>query len=137
MTHRTELVAQLRAVATWERAEKEKAYLESDLEHLGVTVPEVRKVAKAFAKDHPMDRAALLALVDDLWQDGIFELRSVAVELLTRRVRDLQPDDFPRLETLLRNAHTWALVDPLSIAVVGGMVESLADTLDRWVRGPT
>lgn len=137
MSYRPWLVRELTAVATPERADKEKAYLKSDLKHLGVAVPALRKVAKAFAKAHPMDREALLVLVDELWSEGIFELRSVAVELLTARARELDAADLSRIEALLRSAKTWALVDPLSIAVVGEMVKrhpSLGAALDRWAQ---
>jgi len=135
MSHRERLIHQLRAVATPERAEKEKAYLKSELTHLGVRTPDMRKVAKAFAKAQPLDHDALMALVDELWSARIYELRSVAVELLTMRARDLIEDDVPQLERLLRTAKTWALVDPLAIAVVGAMVPrhpELSEVLDRW-----
>ena len=130
-----ELTAELSAVSTPERADKERAYLKSDLVHLGVDVPAIRKIAKAFARAHPMDRAALIALADALWSEGIFELRSVAVELLTFRAGELEPVDLPRIEALLRESRTWALVDPLSIAAVGTMVvrhPELGGELDRW-----
>ncbi|MEQ9320525.1 MAG: DNA alkylation repair protein [Polyangiaceae bacterium] len=130
-----ELTAELEAVATAERAIKEKAYLKSDIEHLGVTMPAMRKVAKVFAKAHPMDPNARMAFCHGLWDEGLFELRTVAVELLTFRARELEPSDLPRVEALLRQSRTWALVDPLSIAVVGTMVERhpvMGDELDRW-----
>jgi 3-methyladenine DNA glycosylase AlkD len=59
----------------------------------------------------------------------------VAVELLDMHSKLLGPDDMPMLERLLRNSHTWALVDSLAATVVGALVTKhpqLAETLDRW-----
>jgi 3-methyladenine DNA glycosylase AlkD len=130
-----ELCSALREAATPERATKEKAYLKSDREHLGVRVPAVRSATKALAKQHRLDRSALWALVDRLWSSGIHELAAAAVELLQLRPADLLPDDLPRLETMIREARTWALVDPLAVHVVGALFEAhpeLGDELDRW-----
>ena len=41
-----ELAAELIAVGKEERAVNEKRYLKSEIEHFGVTVPEIRKLAK-------------------------------------------------------------------------------------------
>ena len=54
---------ELRAAGTPERAAQEKRYLKSDLEHLGVTVPAMRKVVVAFRHTHPeLGRAQVVAL---------------------------------------------------------------------------
>ena len=61
----------------------EKRYLKSDLTFYGLTVPQIRKVTKAFTKDHPdLDRDTLIALVTELWAEPVHERRLVAVELL-------------------------------------------------------
>jgi hypothetical protein len=60
-----EIEARLRAVGTPERAEGEKRYLKSDLEHLGATVWQVRREARAAAKGLET-REELVALVEAL-----------------------------------------------------------------------
>jgi 3-methyladenine DNA glycosylase AlkD len=58
-----------------------------------------------------------------------------AVELLAASAGLLARDDLPLLERLLREARTWALVDPLAIEVVGPLLESHPDArtvLDAW-----
>jgi len=65
----------------------------------------------------------------------VHEHHLVAVELLEQHVALLGPADLPRVERLLREARTWALVDPRAIAVVGALVErtsGLDEVLDRW-----
>jgi 3-methyladenine DNA glycosylase AlkD len=129
-------------LATGVRAEKEKQYLKSDLEHLGVTMPEMRKVAKASLKTYAathdgLDEDSLWALVNALWERPVHELRAAAVEMLVARPKLLVEDHLPRLEQLIRESKTWALVDPLAITVVGGLVarfEPCRDRMDTWAR---
>ncbi len=112
--------AALRTAGTPERAAQEKAYLKSDLEHIGVRVPEVRKIVKTqwqqlgnVTKDH------IPALAAALWRKAIYECRSSAVEVLVLAAPTLTAEDLPVVETYLRQARTWALVDHLSQGVVG------------------
>ena len=44
---------ELRALGTPQRAGGEKAYLKSDLDFLGTTVPDIRRVAKGSSKSTP------------------------------------------------------------------------------------
>ena len=125
----------LRAVATPERAEHEKAYLKSDLVHLGASMPAIRKVAVAVGREHPdLTHDQLVALVDACWQRGVHELRMAAVELLVDHTALLGPDDTDWLVGLVRESHTWALVDPLAAQVLGAVVEAHPDAMDPRVR---
>lgn len=121
---------------TPERAEGEQRYLHSTLTHLGVGMPALRRTTRTFLREHPLDLPARLVLVDTLWQSDVYELRRAAVEVLARTVTDLRAPHLGIVEGMLRQAETWALVDPLSIDVAGGI--ALADpqaraTLDRWI----
>jgi hypothetical protein len=52
----------LRPLGTRERAEQGKRYLKSDLEFIGVTVPDLRRVVKSAVKGYPgLDRQAAVA----------------------------------------------------------------------------
>jgi 3-methyladenine DNA glycosylase AlkD len=125
----------LEPLGTEARAVAEKAYLKSELVHLGVTVPVLRATVKKLAREAALDHDALVATVVALWARSIHELRAAAVELLVLHVDLLGAEDMPLLERLLRESKTWALVDFLSTAVVGTVVvehPELACTLDRW-----
>lgn len=128
--------AALRAHATPGRAEHEKAYLKSELEHYGTSVPAIRSVAKAVASRYPdLGHGGLLALVGALWAAPVHEQRMVAVELLDIYHDRLGGYDIVRLERMLRESRTWALVDPLAVSVVGRLAERHAElgaVLDRW-----
>ena len=125
----------LRGQGTRARAVHEKAYLKSDLEHLGTTVPQTRRAVTTAIRGRTLTRADVLATVDELWGE-VFELRFAAVELLVIAAkRDLLvAKDLALVETLAREARTWALVDPLAIYVTGALVGGAGRVLDRWAR---
>lgn len=128
----------LRAAGNPARAAQEKLYLKSELTHLGASVPSVRAIAKRLQHEHPsLERLELLALVDALWTAPIHERRLCAVELLALHADRLEAEDIALLERLIREARTWALLDPLAVNVVGELAArspDLGDTLDRWAR---
>jgi 3-methyladenine DNA glycosylase AlkD len=133
------MMARLGAEATPERAEKEKAYLKSDLEFLGATVPAIRRAVVAVRRASPeRSHAEIVGLVDALWGRGIHELRMAAVEILDQYADRLTPDDVALIERLLRGSRTWALVDGLAASVAGGLRERFPGSLDpelaRWAR---
>jgi 3-methyladenine DNA glycosylase AlkD len=132
--------AALRAHACPAHAQGAKAYLKSDWEFIGIRTPVFRRAIKAeLAASPPLDRAALLATVSALWSNEVFELRAAAVELLSMHGGLLAPADLSLVERLVRESHTWALVDGLAAHVAGSLVEenpTLGRTLDRWARDP-
>lgn len=129
-----------------EHAEGQRSYLKSELEHLGASVPAIRRVATAVYRENAdLAHDDLLDLVEVLWERPVHERRVAAVELLDLAVDRLSCGDAPVLERLLRDSRTWALVDPLAVNVVGGLVERDPDVWDpilrrwavdedRWIR---
>ncbi len=130
----------LRPLGTPERAAQEKRYLKSDLEFFGVTMPDLRRTVKAAARDYPgLDGAAALAWASALWREPVHERRTAAVEVLTLAVRHLAAADLAAVETMVRQAGTWALVDGLACNVAGGVAlrdPSAWPLIDRWASDP-
>ena len=131
------LRARLPPLGTTERAVHEKAYLKSELRHLGVNVPVTRKTAKRALKEAgKLPKSQLLAAVRSLWADPVYEHRSAAAELLVASKKRLAAEDLPQLEVMLREARTWALVDHLAVQLVGHLLGQDASrvelVLDRW-----
>src|ERR1700686_1150819 len=120
------------------RAPREKAYLKSDLEFLGVGLPAMRQTVRALKRDHAeLDHRSLAALVSILWKRRQFERRMMAVLLLEAFAALLQPADMTLLERLIRQSKTWAFVDELAIVITGPLVErspGLLRVLDRWAK---
>lgn len=133
------LDATLRRLGDPVRAVQEKRYLKSDLVHLGVTVPGVRKAVKSTYAALRPDHEELVELVSALWVSDVYERRLSAVELLKAGQASLSPDDLPRIEDMIREGAMWSLVDPLSGDVAGRIVLSdaaCATTIDRWCADP-
>ncbi|HEX5579789.1 MAG TPA: DNA alkylation repair protein [Candidatus Limnocylindria bacterium] len=127
----------LAALGTPERALAEKRYLKSDLTFLGATVWQIRAEVKAAARAIPeLDHDRLLALVEALWARPVFERRMAATVLLELRDDLLTVGDLSFLERLLRESHTWALVDGLAVDVAGAILaadpEPAQQVLDQW-----
>jgi 3-methyladenine DNA glycosylase AlkD len=131
-----EIDAELRARARPERAVHEKAYLKSELEHYGTSVPAVRSVAEAVSREHPdWGHGEVVEVVEALWSAPVHERRLAAAELLDLFSLLLGAADMGLLERLLRASRTWALVDGLAASVVGAVVERHPEAgaaLDRW-----
>jgi 3-methyladenine DNA glycosylase AlkD len=129
--------AALRTAGTPERAEQERAYLKSDLEFAGVSVPAMRRIVVSWCRTRPgLDRAELVAMAAALWASALYERRQCAVLLLERSVRLLEAADLRLVEYLLRDCQTWALVDGLAAAVAGDLAErypgQAGPVLDQW-----
>ncbi|MFB4305782.1 DNA alkylation repair protein [Actinomadura sp. GTD37] len=137
------VLAELHAQADPMRAEKEKSYLKSDLVHIGVTVPALRKVAVSAVKAKPT-REEVLALAQLLWDvtdEGrpVHEARMAAIDVLVKRSALLEPRDLGMAERLIRDSVSWVYVDVIADKVVGGLVvrhPHLATVLDAWVADP-
>ncbi|MFN8061554.1 MAG: DNA alkylation repair protein [Vicinamibacterales bacterium] len=133
------LEARLRSLGTRARAEGAKAYLKSDLAFAGNDTASLRREVKAWRQAHPaLAFDALLGFAEALWQRRVFELRIFACELIVARARELTVEHLAFLERLVRDSHTWALVDVIAPRLVGALLErapgETGRELDRWAR---
>lgn len=136
-TESEELYESLRELGTAQRAAAERAYLKSTLRHLGVPVPGVRHVVRAWVRQHPVVTSDdIVAMADELWSRPVHETRLAAIELLVAVPGAVTATRLPWLEARLRECHTWALVDPLA-GVVADLAfrdpRSVLPVLDRWI----
>ncbi len=149
---------QLRERGSAARAEKEKAYLKSGLIHYGVSVPETRAVVRSALRGKDLSHDEVLELARLLCAaptpsvssarsteptDGgsaghlppVHERRAAATMVLIQSEDRLGASDADFVEGLLREAKTWALVDPLAGDLVGPLSEKDAGfdpVLERW-----
>jgi 3-methyladenine DNA glycosylase AlkD len=128
--------SELERIGCPERAAGEKRYLKSDMDFLGSTLADIRRVARQAARDAELDRDGAVRLVEELWSAPTFESRMAAALILELHADDLRSEDLRLTERLIRESRTWALVDVLSGDVVGemGMHLRIRRTLDRWAR---
>lgn len=135
-----EVATRLAELGTRQRAEFEKRYLKSSIEHFGVDVGTIHREAKAFQLRHPdLSHRSLIGLVRRMWRHEIHEMRMAAVDLLVLYRMQLQPEDLTVVEGFIRTANTWALVDELAVSVTGDLISRyprLKRSMDRWARDP-
>ncbi|MFJ9643961.1 DNA alkylation repair protein [Streptomyces sp. NPDC101206] len=132
------------------RAAQQRAYLHSDLRHLGIGVPALRRHVTSLRRTlGPLPGADVRSLARELWRapDGsarpVFEYRWAAVEILVQYAGRgaLGAGDLPEIEALLRECRTWALVDPLAVHGAGAIAlrtpgPDVGAVLDRWTAAP-
>jgi tetratricopeptide (TPR) repeat protein len=120
---------ELREVGTSQRAEGEKRYLKSNLEHLGATLGQTRRAVRDFRAEHPdLSHDELVALVEALWAKPVHERRAAAALLLDASAdlpgrtllnarngeEDVRPTYFEAMTAMLKRG--WA---PLRGVIVG------------------
>lgn len=137
LTNEAEL--ELRIAGRPGRAVHEKAYLKSSLEHAGASLPTIRGLANRIRRRHPdLDAGAVFELAETLWAEPLHERRMLAVMVLEQYASAMIPADLGRLEPLIRDSHTWALVDGLAGDVAAEIVLRHPDdprvgvVLRRW-----
>ncbi len=129
----------LAATGTAARARGAKAYLKSQLHFLGNDTATLRAEVRRWRLAHAdWDLEGLVALAEALWRREVFELRSFALILLVTQAAALEPRHLAFLERLLRDAHTWALVDEIAPRLVGPLLlrypRTVGPVIDRWAK---
>jgi len=116
----TEIHDAMVAVADQQRAVSERAYLKDSYSvHLGVSIGATRRIVKDWRqKTRPAPDVAL-AVARELWDAGVFDDRRAATELWVAEAGLLPPEHLDELAAMVRDARTWALVDPLAHAAAG------------------
>src|SRR5205807_1866270 len=90
--------------------------------HMGVPVPDLRRVVKDLYKEiggRKAVREDVLALAARLWDSDVYERRLGAIQVLEQGVASLAAADLADLTPMLRDAPMWSLIDPLSVGVAG------------------
>jgi 3-methyladenine DNA glycosylase AlkD len=136
-----QLWAQLGDFAEPARADAERHYLRSTLQHVGVPVPAVRRLVRGLVQRHPvLTSDDVFALADELWQRPVHEMRLAAVELLVAAPGAVDASRVQWLEQHLRECRTWALLDTLAGTVLADLAvrdrRGTLPTMDRWVFDP-
>ena len=110
--------------------------MKSDLDFLGATLGDIRGVVKSVGQTEGLEHDHLVALVEELWSESVFDRRMAAAMLLEIYARELGACDLEMIERLIRGSKTWALVDVLAGDVVGEIAlrHRVRRRLDRWAK---
>ncbi len=109
------IVGQLRSAPKVASPADLQSYVGSPVPVLGLSVPTMRAIIAAFAKDHTrMTAAELNALAAALWSGALFEEKSLAIFLLERYEKILDDDSWTLVDGWVDVATGWALSDTLA-----------------------
>lgn len=115
---RDDLVARLEAAADPARAPGQQDYMKSEMPFHGVTVPAVRKIAKAVARDHPFaDRVEWERTVLEIWRRATHREQMYAatdIAMLTPYRQWLDGDALAMIEEMIVTGAWWDHVDALA-----------------------
>lgn len=139
----TELIdairSRLRDAADPGRAAAAQAYMKSQMPFLGVRVPEVRRIVKAAAAEHPPGSIEeLQSAVFGLWRHACCrEERYAAIELTGLKSAARELSMLAVYEEIIRTGAWWDLVDGVAHrlgALLQAHREELTPVLGRWSR---
>lgn len=139
------ILRELRAVGSPRRAALMAAeYMTTNLAHLGCTVPEVRRIAKAHARGLRGDLARAIDVALALVAQKNHDSRQVAYEILGTMPPARDGLTVARLEALAEGNDNWAAVDGFCSSLSGpqysagilapAVLERWAASADPWVR---
>jgi 3-methyladenine DNA glycosylase AlkD len=118
------------------RADQERAYLKDTHRHLGVPTGPGRAVVTTWVRSARPELGEAMATAALLWASDLFEDRRAAVEIWVATAGQLGVPHLERLEVMVRDARTWALVDPLAHTVAGVVLTehpaAAGPHVDRW-----
>ncbi|WP_054302634.1 DNA alkylation repair protein [Gemmobacter sp. LW-1] len=129
-------LAQLEAAADPAKAPEMAAYHKAARHYLGVTVPEIDALAKAWREEVTAEER--LALAEGLWRSNVHEGRVAAAKLLTQaRIR---PDDavWDMICGWVPEFDAWAIADHACKAGEKRVMADLSrlDTVESWTQSP-
>lgn len=129
-------LGQLSALGDPERARGSAAYHKAARPYLGVSVPQITELARAWRAE--LDVPARVALADGLWRTDIHEARIAAARLLTQaRIKDDEPV-WRLIASWVPDFDAWAIADHACDAGERRLVAvpSRLDEVERWTTSP-
>ena len=129
----SDLHVQLAAYAEPMKALQMAAYMKQKFAFFGIPTPLRREVVKPFVATlgkNP-DPDDLMEVAQTLWQFDERECQYVAVDLLVKFARQLQPRHEPLLVELVQNKSWWDTVDLLASRVFGTLNRNAPELIDR------
>lgn len=143
MAELEQIRAELYSLRNKEKAEQSKRYLKSEYTFYGITVPELRKIAKQYKT---LTVPKVYAIFDELWNSGNHEEMSLALYLLgnLKKQYTLETWDFLFKNNKIEKAKSWDHIDEISSHITGEIflkypqlqteVKTLSQSRNPWMR---
>ncbi len=130
----------LRATASRKVRESHGRFFREPVRALGVRVSDVRKLARAAAKEYraaSLPLADILGICDQLWRNGVLEERNLAFEIAAGFQRQFEPSDWKLFDDWVDSLSNWAETDGLSTRVLAPFLtrhRAFTTRLRSWTR---
>lgn len=131
-----QIVNELSALGTAERALWDKAYHKSSRVHFGVAAPLTEKMAKKMAASH--SESELFMLSASLWETNLFDPMILAIRLLNQKQVKAGDQLWSRIQKFLTKIDGWCLEDTLAHAAWKCLLQdaTLLDEVEKWTAHP-
>jgi 3-methyladenine DNA glycosylase AlkD len=120
------------------RAEKEKAYLYSDLKHYGIPSPVRGKYCTGFDKEiTALSKKEALKLAKKAWAAESFEEKMFGLGILNLHLAELDLTDMPFIEQIMRESRGWALLDSSIVPFMPTILTKFPSAysyLKKWIK---
>jgi 3-methyladenine DNA glycosylase AlkD len=117
-----------------------RRFFKEPVRALGVRAADVRKIASAAAKEYRrarLDLEEILRIADKLWKYGALEERALAVAIVSRFRRHLEPRHWKDFDGWVGSLTNWGDTDGLCTQILAPLIEKeplLARRLSSWAR---
>jgi 3-methyladenine DNA glycosylase AlkD len=132
------LIASLEAAANPTLAGPMEKYMKNHFTYYGIKSPQRKEIFRAFIKAYGLPPvAALEDIIEALWEMPYRECHYVAIDLLDKMQKKLEPKHLPMLEEMLTTNSWWDTVDILASHQIGGLLkkypELIPENTERWI----
>jgi 3-methyladenine DNA glycosylase AlkD len=138
MTYAQQLINFFRRHKNEENAGPMEAYMRNQFEFLGIRTPERKVLLSAFLKENGKpDLEELPAVVRTLWAQPEREFQYLALTLLDKERKNLNPEYLSLLEELVVTKSWWDTIDTIASRIAGFVIKKYPEEgeafLERWI----
>lgn len=120
-------------------AAQQTAYMKNKFEHIGLKMPERRKITTKFIKEYGKPEIEdLFDLIKALWKNPYRDLQHFGLDLVEKYMKKFRKEDLAMLEFMILNKSWWDTVDMVA-AKHSGMYfrlypEKIVPVTEKWIK---
>lgn len=132
-----EVQKSFQAAANPERADKQQAYMRNLFPFFGLQAEARRALQKEIFTSFTLcSEQEIEPLLRQLWNEREREYQYCAVDLAKYHIKKLSLRSLPLLEQMIKQKSWWDTVDDLAANLVGKLVGSELQLMDKWIGDP-
>jgi 3-methyladenine DNA glycosylase AlkD len=130
-----QLVTTFRGYENKELAGPMEAYMRNQFPFLGIKTPERKAIFREFLKQYSQPELEdLPAIVKELWHQPEREFQYIALALLEKQLKNLDPSYLLLLEELIVEKSWWDTVDAIASNFIGKLLLKYPDEIEPYTR---